>query len=101
MVCCQQALSRGQAAPHPSCAWSVAWANARRRKNVGMSFDALKNHLDRGRALVRIHPDHHGAHPLLLPTGCDGLARTAPLLQAEQTPLEPLLAHGTRPAQAM
>src|SRR5207249_11351616 len=58
---------------------------------------------DGGGALVRVHPDDYPAHLVLPVRPCHerrGEGR-APLLRAEQTPLEPLLAHhGARSAQA-
>jgi hypothetical protein len=57
----------------------------------------LVDDLDRGRALMRVHPDDH-AHRFLLGSPGELRARRALLLRAGQTPFEPPLAR--RPASS-
>jgi hypothetical protein len=83
--------------PHRPVAGRVGGIPAPARDGLIAGHD-----LDRGRTLVRVHPDDHLVHPSPPTRSCCACrARRALLLRAGQTPLEPLPAHcGTRSAQA-
>jgi hypothetical protein len=67
---------------------------------LGEDVLAVVDDLDRRRSFVRIHPDDHMAHGVLLDPTEPMPARRAALLRAGQTPLEPLPATVTGGAHA-